>query len=369
MKSLILFLILAAGIGNPANLVKDKKQAATIGTLKDVADGQLYSMDYKADYRLQEFIDADLNSQEAVKQAAAVKLLDMSKLPKGETPKPACSAFRAFTPDGDVLYGRNFDYRFQDGASVMMRTAPKGGYKSMSMVSMSFLGMEGKQLRDGKTDLSMLIAAPLMQMDGMNEKGLAISVLVVVWKDCAQQYEEGKHSIMTSVMMRMLLDRAATVDESLEMLKNYNFFCDGTQADRKPNNKSNYHFLLSDATGKTVVLEYVKEDGPEGTGKWVMSAVDEAIATNHFRTPGWYEVGRQDSRFNNMKETLEGCDYILTEEEAMQLLDKVHQVTSENHEGKTQWSVVYNLTKKTARICMNHDYSKVYEFSLKHFNK
>ncbi len=172
---------------------------------------------------------------------------------------------------------------------------------------------------------------------------------------------------MTSVMMRMLLDRAATVDESLEMLKDYNFFCDGTQTDRKPDNKSNYHFLLSDATGRTVVLEYVKEDGPEGSGKWIMSPVDEAIATNHFRTPGWYEVGRQDSRFNAMKETLESGQYIMTEEEAMSLLDKVHQTATEKHEGKTQWSVVYNLTKKTAKVCVNHDYTKVYEFSLKHF--
>jgi len=367
MTTLALLFILASGVGNPAALLKNSDQKATIGTLKDIADGQFYSMDYKADYRLQDFINADLTSQDEITKAAWELLLEKKDTVSYEPMKPNCSAFRAFTPEGDVLFGRNFDYHFKESASIMVRTSPEGGYKSMSMVTMSFFGMDGRQLRDGKTDLSFLMAAPLVQMDGMNEKGLAISVLVVVWKDCAQQYEPGRHSIMTSVMMRMLLDRAASVDEAVEMLKGYNFFCNGTQSDRGPWNKSNYHFLLSDASGKTIVLEYVKENGLDAEGKWVMSVVNEAIATNHFRSPGWLSVGRHDLRYNTMKETLETKNYVMTEAEVMNLLDAVHQTVSDGHEGKTQWSVVYNLTKKTARVCMNHDYTKSYEFSLESF--
>lgn len=367
MVNILFFLFFALTAANPAALLQNKEQEATIATLKDVGDGELFTMDYKADYHLQEFIDADLKSQAEVKAFAAKTLLKMPQAPAGESMKPACSAFQAITPDGDVIYGRNFDYRFKDGASILVRTKPRKGYKSLSMVSMNFVGLDGAKLTDGSTDLSLLVAAPLMQMDGMNEKGLAISVLVVVADDCSKQFEEGKHSIMTSVMIRMLLDRAKNVDQALEMLTHYNFFSDGFQKDRKKGNFSNYHFLLSDASGHTVVLEYIKEDGPESDSKWVMNTVDEKYVTNHFRSEGWKHLGRQDERWKTMQKTLDEHDGVITAEQGMELLDAVHQTPYENHEGKTQWSVIYNLTKRTATICVNGNYSKSYKFSLKKF--
>jgi len=370
MNHLMTLLLVLLFCGNPARMLQDRQQQATIETLTDIGEGDIFTMDYKADYKLQEFIDADLISQAAVKSRAAGILLAAPQAPvKAEPVNPACSAFQAVTPEGDVIYGRNFDYRFKDGASILMRTRPRDGYQSLSMVSMNFVGYDGAMLCDGKTDLSMLVAAPLMQMDGMNEKGFAISVLVVVADECAQQYADGKHSIMTSVMMRMLLDRAADVDEALSMLENYNFFCDGLQTDRKPGNKSNYHFLLSDASGKTVVLEYVKKDGPGTDSEWVMNAVDEKIATNHFRSEGWRHLGRQDERWSRMQRTLEEKNGVLTVTEGMALLNSVHQTPHDNHEGKTQWSVIYNLTKKCATVCVNGDYSRAYTVSLKRFKR
>jgi len=368
MKLVLTVLFYALFCGNPTGMLQNKQQAATLATLKDVGDGELFSMDYSADYKLQEFIEADLISQSEVKSFAAKTLLKLPEPVSSEAPKPACSAFQAVTPDGDVIYGRNFDYRFKDGSSIMIRTRPRKGYMSLSMVSMNFVGLEGAQLMDGKTDVSILAAAPLMQMDGMNEKGFAISVLVVVANDCAKQYDESKHSIMTSVMMRMLLDRAATVDEALEMLTEYNYFSDGLQSERKPGNKSNYHFLLSDATGHTVVLEYIKEGDPDSDSPWVMNPVNERIATNHFRSKGWKHIGRQDERWLQMNKTLEESGGILTEAEGMKLLDSVHQTPHDNHEGKTQWSVIYNLTRRTATVCVNGKYDKSYKFSLKRFN-
>ena len=365
----IFFFLLAAilACGNPARLVTTKAQSQSIESLKVLDEGELFTMEYKADYKLQEFIDADLTSRSEVSAAAARLLLDPSKAQKqpGGPVNPACSAFQAVTPEGDVIYGRNFDYRFKDGANIMVRTSPKKAYKSLSMVSMNFVGLDANNLTDGKTDLSLLVAAPLMQMDGMNSKGLAISVLVVVADDCAKQYEEGKHSIMTSVMMRMLLDRAATVDEAIGMLGDYNFFADGLQQDRKKGNFSNYHFFLADASGKSVILEYIKRDGPGTDSPWVLNVVDERQVTNHFRSEGWRHLGRQDERFNKMQSTLEEKGGVLTEEEAMKLLSDVHQEAHEGHEGKTQWSVVYNLTKKRATVCMGHNYGKTYSFSLK----
>ena len=373
---IILFTILAAVLaggnpdsnpgGNPARLLTTKAQEQSIASLQDVRGGELFTMDYTADYKLQEFIDADLTSRAELSAAAAKLLLDMSKAGKAvdQTPQPACSAFQAVTPDGDIICGRNFDYSFKDGANIMMRTSPSEAYKSLSMVSMNFIGLDSKALSDGKTDLSMLAAAPLMQMDGMNEKGLSVSVLVVVTDDCAKQYEEGKHSIMTSVMMRMLLDRASSVDEAIEMLSHYNFFADGKQKDRKKGNFSNYHFLVADATGRSAVIEYIKRDGPGSDSPWILNVVDENSVTNHFISRGWQHVGTQDDRLGKIRTALESKKGVLSEEEAMKLLCDVHKEAGEKSKSKTQWSIVYNLTKKTASVCVNHNYGNVYRFIL-----
>lgn len=367
MKLLLIFAVLAALGGNPAGMLKDRKQQKTLETLKDLGgEASFCSMDYKADYRLQDFIDADLDSKEAVSGKVMEMLLNVPASAEAMPAlKPACSAFQARTPDGDVIYARNFDYIFRDGAKVMMRTSPRKGYKSLSMVSMSFLGLEGKQLRDGTTDLSTLVAAPYMQMDGMNSKGLAVSVLCVLADYCAQQYDTTRHTIMTTVMMRMLLDRAATVDEAVDMLGDYNYFADGLQRGCGEGDFCNYHFLLSDATGKSVVIEYLKRDGPGSDSPWELRVLDLKAATNFFLADGWRAIGGMDDRYGRIMDALDSAGGILTEEEAMHLLDQVHQKAVRRNDSRTQWSVVYNLTRGTATVCVNHDYSKTWKFSIK----
>ena len=153
MKNAIYFLLAAALTlstaslaqqSNPAGMLRDKKQAETLSSLKNLGDGKFYSMNYKADYKLQEFIDADIESQEMLRMMIAGTLMDISSVPVPAAAfKPACTAFKAVTPDGDVIYARNFDYPFTDSGSIMLRTAPKRGYKSISMVSSSFVGISG----------------------------------------------------------------------------------------------------------------------------------------------------------------------------------------------------------------------------------
>ena len=366
MKIILILLLLSLAGGQPAGLLRDRAQMKTVQSLKDLGEGRLYRMDYKADYRLQDFIDADLNSKEAVQGGVAEMLLDFSSMTSSlPALRPACSAFQAVTPEGDVIYGRNFDYDFADGASLMVRTRPRGGYRSMSLVSMSHIGMTGAQLADGETDLSMLVAAPYAMMDGVNEKGFCISVLALTGGDCARQYNKEKHSIMTTVLMRLLLDRAATVEEALALCRQYNFFADGEQRRVPWRDKTNYHFLLSDASGRTVVLEYVREDGLKGKGPWVMNVIDARFVTNFYLAEGWRNVIRPDDRYPILKQRLSEKQGALTEAEAMALLREVCQKPSSPDDPSTQWSVVYNLTRRTATVCPAGDYSRSFTFSLR----
>ena len=366
MKIILILLMLSLAGGQPAGLLRDRAQMKTVQSLKDLGEGRLYRMDYKADYRLQDFIDADLNSKEAVQGGVAEMLLDFSSMTSSlPALRPACSAFQAVTPEGDVIYGRNFDYDFADGASLIVRTRPRGGYRSMSLVSMSHIGMTGAQLADGETDLSMLVAAPYAMMDGVNEKGFCISVLDLTGGDCARQYNKEKHSIMTTVLMRLLLDRAATVEEALALCRQYNFFADGEQRRVPWRDKTNYHFLLSDASGRTVVLEYVREDGLKGKGPWVMNVIDARFVTNFYLAEGWRNVIRPDDRYPILKQRLSEKQGVLTEAEAMALLREVCQKPSSSDDPSTQWSVVYNLTRRTATVCPAGDYSRSFTFSLR----
>lgn len=366
MKIILILLMLSLAGGQPAGLLRDRAQMKTVQSLKDLGEGRLYRMDYKADYRLQDFIDADLNSKEAVQGGVAEMLLDFSSMTSSlPALRPACSAFQAVTPEGEVIYGRNFDYDFADGASLMVRTRPRGGYRSMSLVSMSHIGMTGAQLADGETDLSMLVAAPYAMMDGVNEKGFCISVLALTGGDCARQYNKEKHSIMTTVLMRLLLDRAATVEEALALCRQYNFFADGEQRRVPWRDKTNYHFLLSDASGRTVVLEYVREDGLKGKGPWVMNVIDARFVTNFYLAEGWRNVIRPDERYPVLKQRLTEKQGVLTEAEAMALLQDVCQKPSSPDDPSTQWSVVYNLTRRTATVCPAGDYSRSFTFSLR----
>ncbi len=372
MKNAIYFLLAAALTlstaslaqqSNPAGMLRDKKQAETLSSLKNLGDGKFYSMNYKADYRLQEFINADIESQEKLRMMIAGTLMDIPSVPAPvPAMKPACTAFKAVTPDGDVIYARNFDYTFTDSGTIMLRTAPKRGYKSISMVSSSFVGISGGMLCDGGTDLSMLVGAPYMQMDGMNEKGLAVSVLHLRHKG-AQQSDAGKHTVMTSVMMRMLLDRAATVDEAVSLLGDYNFFADGVQKGKEE--WSNYHFFIADARGRSAVLEYIMEGGPDSDSRWVLNVIDDTAVTNYYLSEGWEKACGQDSRYGKAKACLGESAGVMTEEEAMQLLQTVSQPHRKKGDSHTQWSVVYNLSKKTATVCIGMDYGRSWRFAVR----
>lgn len=79
------------------------------------------------------------------------------------------------------------------------------------------------------------------------------------------------------------------------------------------------------------------------------------------------ECRRRKERYDKLHETLEKKNRVMTEDECMSLLDAVHtDLQSEGGDitSNTQWSVVYNLTKKTATICVDKDYNRKLPYRL-----
>ena len=118
---------------------------------------------------------------------------------------------------------------------------------------------------------------------------------------------------------------------------------------------ANFHFLLSDADGKNVVLEYTIDD---------MTVIDTNYVANHYLAPKMHGLGHAYDRFAVLDSAVKFKKSIFTPFEAMSLLSLVSQPETEEATSMTQWSVVYNLHDLTAQVAIRRNYDKLFNFTL-----
>ncbi len=384
----------------PAKLLTDQGKLNMVRSIKDVKDGRFFYLDYTQDYKLSTISAMNLTDNTRLIAAVLGTLCDsMPSLGRSTVKLDAgCSAFAATTPDGnDYIMGRNFDYSHGNEpiAAAMVRTAPKDGLKSLCMVDAYWIGYRqglwhylsyDKATFDARKtqDLSYIMAFPYLLMDGMNEAGFAVSVLHLDGKP-TQQASTGK-KLTTTLAMRMMLDHARTVDEAVELLKQYDLWI--------PSNDGNYHFYMADATGKFAVVEFVYdkdhqskvyiddeytgEDGKEyftypDVLPNTLEVINNRCASNFYisetmtcsdKGPVLSTHGK--TRYDIMDFVLKQNNNILSEDAAMNLLNNVSQAENPTvATSHTQWSVVYNLSQLKATVCVNRDYQNKFTFELK----
>lgn len=364
----------SASTENKASFITDAGKLEMIHSMKDLdGNGRLYEIDYNQDYMLDSVMQPGITEQTGLFRHIASLLFDNLPAENAEVKYGAgCSAFAAQEAEGKgFLMGRNYDFRhftpdnksYLPTSAILVRTAPEGGKKSISMVDGLNLGFGQGFYNDGKTDLSMLMALPYAALDGINEDGFAIGVLALNEKQTNQQ--TGKQRIGTTVAIRMMLDKASTVREGIEMLKNYDM-------DMRGNGHSNYHFFMADATGDYAIVEYTfDKDRTEPKVMEVFTADDSLRCVTNFyvapsmtgTTDGWGSSHGKD-RYENLRKTLDEKKHVMKEDEAMQLLEKVSQPPTEELTSQTQWSALYNLTEKTLRLTILREYAKEYNFRI-----
>ncbi len=364
----------SASTENKASFITDAGKLEMIHSMKDLdGNGRLYEIDYNQDYMLDSVMQPGITEQTELFRHIASLLFDNLPAENAEVKYGAgCSAFAAQEAEGKgFLMGRNYDFRhftpdnksYLPTSAILVRTAPEGGKKSISMVDGLNLGFGQGFYNDGKTDLSMLMALPYAALDGINEDGFAIGVLALNEKQTNQQ--TGKQRIGTTVAIRMMLDKASTVREAIEMLKNYDM-------DMRGNGHSNYHFFMADATGDYAIVEYTfDKDRTEPKVMEVFTADDSLRCVTNFyvapsmtgTTDGWGSSHGKD-RYENLRKTLDEKKHVMKEDEAMQLLEKVSQPPTEELTSQTQWSALYNLTEKTLRLTILREYTKEYNFRI-----
>lgn len=259
----------------------------------------------------------------------------------------ACTTFNAFNEKGEQIFARNFDYK--DAPCIVVWTEPKDGYKSVAVTDTNVL-LYGKKLGE-KENRNRLLLAPYACMDGINEKGLAIAVLELKTK--ATKQETGKTPITTTVIIRAVLDKCATVDEAVEMFKKYDmhdslFAC--------------YHYQIVDPSGKSVIIEYIDN-------KMVVIPAEKETqyVLNFYATPNTpIEKGFGYTREKWLHEEFEATGCVMDEERAMKVLEKC-KLLYRHKRGymiTSLWSAVYNCNQKTVLLCAGMDYLKKYRFGV-----
>ena len=361
---------------NEASMISDQAKLDMIYSLVDLEGnkGRIYEMYYTVDYKLDDAINFGINGQAKLQQFVGAYLMDTKGKSVNLSYDAGCSAFAA--PDkstGDFLMGRNFDFNHWDKDSnridipvIVVHTAPKGGKKSVSFVDGYFVGYKKGFYTAPKTDLSMLMALPYLLLDGINEDGFAISVLKLDGKP-TRQTDASKKTVFTTVAMRMLLDRASTVKEATAMLDKYNMCMDRDTA--------SYHFFMADATGDYAIVEYTGKDvnikNPTNMETLWQNDTLRCV-TNFYVSPtmlntefgGDSHHGRD--RYNNLRAGLLKHNYNLTSSQALELLKVVAQGPegSTSSTGYTQWSEVFNLTKRRLTMNILREWDKTFEFGI-----
>lgn len=364
---------------NDAVFIKDKDKLDMIYSLVDLEGdkGRIYEMNYTVDYKLDEALNAGIVGTTSLTRFVVTHLFDSIPSAKSVSLSydAGCSAFAC--PDGtsgNFLMGRNFDFNHRDPDTkervmiplIAVHTAPAGGKKSVSFVDGQFVKYESGFYTKKGNDLSMLMALPYLLLDGINEDGFAVSVLKLDGLPTAQSDSPNKR-IFTTVAMRMLLDRASTVKEAKEMLKDYSMYMDTDSA--------SYHFFMADAKGDFAIVEYTNPDTKLNPNRLEeLSGADTLrCVTNFYVSPTMYATphGMRHSlhgkeRYDSLRAGLLRHNYKMTPEEALNLLKVVAQGPDgyQGSTGFTQWSEVFNLSKKTVSMSILREWDKTFHFKV-----
>ena len=315
-------------------------------------DEGLYYMEYRGDDGFDKLVAAG-----GVRNAGELGAHIMSFLSRGFYHAPAaaqdstsfgCSAITARTPEDGVLMGCNFD--FPSATGVILHTLPKRGYETITTFNTDFFGFGEGWLPEGFANQYMALSCLFCALDGINEKGLAIADLMA--GDDEQTHQDtGKMALTTSTAICYLLKNAATVDEALELLRHIDMHSDIGAA---------HHYAISDASGRSVVVEYVNNE---------MVVVESQAVANHYLCEQKRNAGLVpgDRRYDQLCEQLAADGGLM---DWGQLESAIFSVSQPEREGflGTAWTMVMDLTHPSVTYYSRRHFNQPFYYPLKRHN-
>ena len=349
----------------------------TVSSIESV-DGNpyLYQMEYKAAYDLDDVISKDVDTNAElldyvvgrIGKGLPLKIKSAQVADEdGELATINCTSFQAAKAEGDGFrFGRNYDF-FKNPTMVTV-SRPKKGYASIAASDMSHFGYSLEKLPDSFLASLSCLASIYAPVDGMNEKGLCTSIMALP-KQAAQQDTE-RHNVGTTIIMRLWLDRCATVQEALDLLETVDVCHDAAVG-------SGYHYMVADANGDCAVVEFDKDDGWKTMVVRKEAGAPYMLVTNHLLSEKYYttepdpSVGNPHSkswwRYETAGAYLSGHNGTLTLDEAQECLAQVHWkdlVWDNGTVEDTQFSNVYDQTALTLDLRNWNAYGDTKHFKL-----
>lgn len=350
---IILVMILAGWILYPKNNQREvlilntenQQEAIQIPTQLSLLEEGLLVMRYDGDYGFQNFLDNGGASSdgEVLNYLIEKVLTDVSGL-QFLNDLFGCSTIQTQNEQGEILFGRNFDW--VNSQALILLSKPEDAYASISTVNLDFIQSTTSFPFDQLPDDVIARAALYAPLDGMNEKGLAVSVNMIQDSEVIAQSGQSQN-LTTTTAIRMLLNKAADVDEAIKLLQEYNLHSSMNMM---------IHFAIVDASGRSVVVEYVNNE---------MSVIDTPVVTNFYFAEG----DKQNIGTAQSHERYEQLMKQLDENETMdmhQVRDALDSVSKDNYGEfeSTEWSIVYNLNTLEIHYYHRENYEKRYVFNL-----
>lgn len=356
LAALLLFTIFFSGCGNRGELkeaeesssgatVSEDGKSENIVTLsEDVTELEngLYAVRFEGNDGFGKFLEqGGASSDREVVRYLTGSMISGAKDMIFHGSPFGCSAFQAESGKGNFLFGRNFDWMTCEAWIVSSR--PETGYASISTVNMDFIGSVASKLPDSARTIAALYAP----LDGMNEKGLCVSVNMI--EDNAEiAQDRDKTDLTTTTAVRLLLNQAADVEEALELLQQY---------DLHSSIGMMIHFALADRTGKSVAVEYVNDE---------MVVTDSPVVTNFYLAEGEkHGIGTEQSH-----ERYETLTKLLREKSGFDsgdMRDALDSVGKHNYRdgATTEWSIVMDQSRNRLTYYHRENYEKAYTFEIK----
>lgn len=320
------------------NIFGEKLKAAK--SVRRLEDG-LYYMEYNGDYGFDAFLEQGGAASDDDMAVYITKFLSNGFFQTGNNPVDkdfGCSSLCAGTVSGSQLMGRNFDWKKCN--AIIVHTIPDNGYESISTCNIDFLGFGENWKPEGVANQYMALAAIYVPLDGMNEKGLCVADLINGDEEETHQ-KSGKTDLTIVSAIRLLLDKASTVDEAVALLCEY---------DMNSSIGTAHHLAVSDADGNSVVIEYVNNE---------MVVTQTSVVTNHYLSAGEkYGIGNEEShkRYDTLLTIWQSNKGIMDNRTLQEVMETV------SYPDITQWSIVYDKTDRTLDFYWQKQYDVPYHF-------
>lgn len=325
----------------------------SIHRLTDYEDYNLYSMHLHYDYDLDRILSNEIRTDQDYIDSVLSEVLPGLPI-RIQVPSFGCSAFSAVDADGKWVMGRNYDFKL-DTSAVLVYAEPENGYRSVSFAALNNLNADIPDA--GVKERLACLLSPFAILDGMNEKGVSMAVLTLDSEPTRQ--DNGRSDLPTALAIRLVLDRAATTEEAIALLSQYDMYATSGR---------DYHFYISDASGNGVAVEY---DPLSETREMVVTPM--AGITNFY---GMYEelvepnqkngvYGHGKERYLSIMNILEKNRDSVDQAILWEALRSAAQLPNpEDVTSNTQWSILYNNTDLSVQFVLRRNWEDVVEIFL-----